>query len=160
MWNGMSHNGSWLNSHLAAPFGWPRSTLVMEPSIVPCKAKAKAEVVVRVPQAQTRRHLQLATESAENAIDEESPQTRIFLNPAARVPTGLEGAGVRGRYSSGGAADGGLGLTHISQLCQTTSLRMCRQLFPSPAVVTRIQLFDPLLVLTRPPLMYSHMALL
>ena len=98
MGNGILHSGSWLNSHLAAPFGWPRSTLVMDLSIVPCKARAKAEVVVRVPQAQTRRHLQLAAESAENAIDGESPQTRIFLTPAARVPTGLEGAGVRGPY--------------------------------------------------------------
>lgn len=86
--------GSWPNSHLAAPFGWPRSTLVMDLLFEPCKAKAKAEVVmrVRVPQAQTRKNLQFAAKSAENVIDKGSPQIHIFLTPTGRVPTGLEGA--------------------------------------------------------------------
>ena len=111
-----------------------------------------------MPQAQMRKHLQFAAENAENVIDEGSPQSHIFLTPAARLPTGLEGAGVRVRYGGGGAANGGLGLTDFSQLCQT-SLRKCRHLFPSQAVVTRIQLFDLLLVLNRPSSMFSHLAL-
>ena len=88
---------SWPSSHKAAPFEWPHNTCAMDPLFGPCKEKAKAKVEVRVSQAQMKKNLQFAAESAENVNNEGSHQIHIFPTPAACVPTGLEGAGVRGR---------------------------------------------------------------